>query len=220
LNRDTEMKIMRKLSVLALIACGASISGCASDQSRGLESVHQPVVSRTDYVFDVANPGGDQFAAGDASRLNGWFESIKLRFGDRLSVDSPHGDSGARQAVASVAARYGLLVEESAPVTEGDIAPGAMRIVVSRMTANVPNCPDFKAASDIHFSGAQSPNYGCAVNSNLAAMVADPHDLLSGREGSQSVDASTSTKAIKAYRTAPPTGLQGLKNESTKGGGN
>jgi pilus assembly protein CpaD len=214
------MTTMRKLSVLALIACGVSLTGCATDASRGLESVHQPVVSRTDYVFDVSAPGGDQLAANDADRLNGWFASIKLRFGDRLSVDTPGGDRGARQAVAAVAAHYGLLVEERAPITEGDISPGNVRVIVSRMTATVPNCPDFKSPSDQHFSGAQSPNYGCAINSNLSAMVADPHDLLAGREGSQSVDASTSTKAIKAYRVAPVTGTGGLKNESTKSGGN
>ena len=214
------MTIMRKFSVLALIACGVSLTGCATDAQRGLESVHQPVVSRTDYVFDVAEPGGDRLSAGDADRLNGWFSSIKLRFGDRLSVDSPSGDRGARDAVSSVAAHYGLLVEERAPVTEGEIAPGNVRVIVSRMSATVPNCPEFNGPSDQHFSGAQSPNYGCAVNSNLAAMVADPHDLLAGREGSQSVDASTSTKAIKAYRTAPLTGAGGLKNESTKSGGN
>jgi pilus assembly protein CpaD len=214
------MIIMRRLSVLALIACGASLTGCATDAQRGLESIHQPVVSRTDYVFDVSEPGGDRLSASDADRLNGWFASIKLRFGDRLSVDSPGGNRGAREAVASVAAQYGLLVEERAPVTEGEILPGNVRVIVSRMTATVPNCPDYSSPSDQKFSGAQSPNYGCAVNSNLAAMVADPHDLLAGREGSQSVDASTSTKAIKAYRTAPLTGAGGLKNESTKSGGN
>lgn len=210
---------MRKLSVLAIMACSASLTACATDESRGLESVHQAVVSRTDYVFDVPAPNGDQFAPSDADRLNGWFNSIKLRFGDRLAVDSPGGDRGGRAAVAVLAARYGMLVEERAPVTEGVIPSGDVRIVISRMTASVPKCPDFDKTSASQFNGAQPSNYGCAVNSNLAAMVADPNDLLAGREGSESVDASTSTKAIKAYRIAPTTGTAGLKNESTKNGG-
>jgi pilus assembly protein CpaD len=217
------MKTMRKLSVLALIACSASLSACAentSGASRGLESVHQAVVSRTDYVFDVAAPNGSSFTPGDANRLNGWFETIKLRFGDRISVDTPEGDRGAHRAVAGVAARYGLLVEESAPVTEGTIPSGAVRVIVSRMTASVPNCPDFSVPSNPQFDGAQGSNFGCAVNSNLAAMTADPHDLLVGREGSQTVDASTSTKAIKGYRAAALTGAAALKVESTKSGGN
>ncbi|AYJ88071.1 hypothetical protein D3Y57_16485 [Sphingomonas paeninsulae] len=211
---------MRKLSVLAIIACSASLSACATDASRGLESVHQPVVNRTDYVFDVAAPDGERFSTNDADRLNGWFGSIKLRYGDRLSVDSPGGDHGGRAAVAAIAAHYGLLVEERAPVTEGVISAGNVRVVISRMTASVPECPDFSKKSAAQFNGAQSSNYGCAINSNLAAMVADPHDLLAGREGSESVDASTSTKAIKAYRLAPLTGTAGIKIESSKAGAN
>lgn len=210
---------MRKFVLLAILASGVSLSACATDSSRGMESVHQPVVSRTDYVFDVPAPDGERLASNDADRLNGWFNSIKLRFGDRVAVDSPGGDRGARAAVAAVAAHYGLLVEERAPVTEGQIPGGAVRVIVSRMTANVPNCPDFHASSGFQFEGGQSSNYGCASNSNLAAMVADPHDLLAGREGSGSVDASTSTKAIKAYRVAPVTGAGSLKIESTKSGG-
>lgn len=210
---------MRKLSVLAILAASASLSACATDMARGLESVHQPVVSRTDYVFDVPAPDGSRLATQDADRLNGWFGSIRLRFGDRVSVDTPGGDRGARSAVAAVAAQYGLLIDERAPVTEGEIPGGAVRVIVSRMTANVPNCPDFHKSSGFAFEGAQSSNYGCAINSNLAAMVADPHDLLSGRIGSESVDASTSTKAIKGYRIAPLTGAGALKIESTKSGG-
>ncbi|CAN5394498.1 hypothetical protein BH09PSE3_BH09PSE3_19990 [soil metagenome] len=214
------MKTMRKLSALTMIACTAALSACATDQGRGMETVHQAEVSRTDYVFDVAAPGGNQFEAGDANRLNGWFSSIKLRFGDRVSVDSPGGESNARNAVASVVAPYGLLVEERAPVTEGSIAPGAVRVVVSRMVAAVPDCPDFSKASQPLLTGSVSSNYGCAMNSNLSAMTADPHDLLAGREGPQSIDASTAAKAIKGYRTAPLTGAASLKVESTKTGGN
>jgi pilus assembly protein CpaD len=211
------MKTMRKLSVLAIIACSVSLTACGTEATRGLETVHQPVVSRTDYVFDVAAPDGDDFSPGEANRLNGWFESIKLRFGDRISVDAPGGDRGARHAVASVAARYGLLVEESAPVTEGTIPSGAVRVVISRMTAAVPNCPDYSTPSNPQYDGSQASNFGCSMNGNLAAMTADPHDLLAGREGSQTVDASTSTKAIKGYRAAALTGGS-LKIESSKGG--
>lgn len=214
------MKTMRNISVLAVIACGISLTACGDTASRGLESVHQAVVSRTHYVFDVSAPVGDTLTAGDADRLNGWFQSIKLRFGDRISVDAPGGDVDARRAVANVVARFGLLVGDRAPVTEGDIPPGAVRVIVSRMTATVPNCPDFSTPSNPQFTGKQASNYGCAVNANLTAMVADPHDLLAGREGPQSVDASTSTKAILGYRIAPLTGAGALKVESTKGGSN
>ena len=61
-------------------------------------------------------------------------------------------------------------------------------------------------------------NYGCASNANLAAMVADPTDLVAGQRGTGN-DPLTASKAIEAYRTAPPTGAGGLSNTNTGGGG-
>jgi pilus assembly protein CpaD len=61
-------------------------------------------------------------------------------------------------------------------------------------------------------------NYGCAVNSNLAAMVANPEDLLHGREGAAVLDSRTATRAVEMYRTKPPTGAGELKDVSPKGG--
>ena len=72
----------RSLTVLALVGC-TMLAACGT-QNRSLESVHQPVVSRTDYVFDIAAPG-DRFADGDSSRLSAWFDSLNLRYGDRVS---------------------------------------------------------------------------------------------------------------------------------------
>lgn len=207
---------MRKFTLLALIAASAMLPGCGTS-NRGMSSVHQPVVARTDYVFDLATPTSDRLSNDESARLAGWFDSVKLRYGDRVSVDAP-GDYGmARPAIAAVVARYGLLLDETAPVTQGAIAPGAIRVVISRMTASVPSCPDWSRPASPNFGGDAISNYGCATNTNLAAMVADPQDLIHGREGSGSVDAASSTKAIRTYRAAPPTGMGGLKNENTRG---
>lgn len=208
---------MRRITTLTLIASGLSLTACGGTPNRGLESVHQPIVSRTDYTFDMASPSGGELSRGEASRLAGWFDSLKLRYGDRVSVDSPGGYGNARAAVGDVVARYGLLIEDQAPVTQGEIAPGSVRVVVSRMSASVPGCPDWSRASNPQFNGHMMSNYGCATNSNLASMVADPRDLIEGRAGPESVDASLSTKAIKTYRSAKPTGADGLKSQSTRG---
>ena len=45
------------------------------------------------------------------------------------------------------------------------------------------------------------------MNSNLAMQVANPSDLLYGREGNSAVDASTGAKAILMYRNWPLTGV-------------
>jgi pilus assembly protein CpaD len=60
-------------------------------------------------------------------------------------------------------------------------------------------------------------NFGCGVNSNLAAMVANPEDLIHGREGSGVGSTDTASKAVILYKYAPPTGTKGLQDISTKG---
>jgi pilus assembly protein CpaD len=171
--------VMYKPRLTLLLGLALAVSACGTE-NRGLSSVHQPVVQRTDYVYDVAGQGG--LERSDLQRLAGWFEAMKLGYGDRVSVDTTSaGDTRAsREAVASLAARYGLLLDETAPLTAGEIAPGNVRVVVSRIKASVPNCPDWSRASQPDMTGHASSNYGCATNSNLAAMIANPEDLVSG----------------------------------------
>ncbi|CAA9478421.1 MAG: Flp pilus assembly protein CpaD [uncultured Sphingomonadaceae bacterium] len=204
-----------KLPLVLLGAC-ALLAGCGGGPRRGLESVNQPVVSRTDYVLDVGAGGGDRLPTAEAARLRNWFDSLRLSYGDRVAVSDPSGDGAGRATVAQIAADYGLLLSDAAPVTAGEVAPGALRVVVTRTAATVPGCPDW---SDGGRSADErsSRDYGCAVNGNLAAMIADPEDLVRGRTGDPAVDARTATKAVDAYRKSAPTGAQGLKSESTGG---
>ena len=210
---------MRNTKSIFLIGLCLAVSACGT-QNRGVESVHQPVVSRTDYVFDVnASSGG--LDAREAGRVEGWFQSLRLGYGDRISVDVGNdgfGSSAARESVAAIAAKYGLLLDNGAPITGGNITPGNVRVIVSRAKAEVPGCPDWSRPSEPNFGSHNASNYGCAINSNLAAMVADPRDLVLGRDAGGASDASTSGKAIKSYRDRKPTGEGGLKNESSKGG--
>lgn len=203
---------MRTLTLLPLIALGVSLSACGGTDNRGLESVHQPVVSRTDYVYD-ANAMSGGLTAEDKGRLIGWFDTLKVGFGDRISVDDPANDPVTRDAVQDIAARYGLLLSATAPVTEGVVTPGTIRVVVSRAKADVPGCPDWSRKSQPEFDGNTMSNFGCGVNANLAAMVANPEDLVSGRDADGTADAATSSKAIRTYRTAPP---QVMRPESTR----
>ena len=48
--------------------------------------------------------------------------------------------AGSSGDVAQIASRYGLLLSDEAPVTGSPVAPGTVRIVVSRTRASVPGC--------------------------------------------------------------------------------
>ena len=92
--------------------------------------------------------------------------------------------------------------------------------IVKGDTAYVPGCPDWSTASAQAHEG-QSSNYGCATMINLAAMIANPQDLLHGRSDAAGTG-DVATKAIKAWREAVPTSKLWTTTTSvapTSGGG-
>jgi len=213
---------MARKTLFALIVIGAALSASAADarhhrtpreDNLGLYSYNQPVVQRTDFVFEVADPGPGLPIA-ERARLRAWFTSLGLGYGDRIAVEALDRDDPARADVARIAAEYGMLLSDTAPLVPGRPEPGAIRIIVSRSIAHVPGCPFY----DTSQGPSRTPvNYGCAVNSNLAAMIADPNDLVLGQAGSVVGDPATAAKAVKVYRDATPTGSNGLQAASTKG---
>lgn len=203
---------MRSTHLLPLVALGLALGGCGGTQNRGLESVHQPVVSRTDYVFDAPS----RLSFEDRQRLEGWLRTLNFGYGDRIAVDDPARDPETREEVARIAGRYGVLLASEAPVTQGELAPGTFRVVVSRAHADVPGCPDWSRTSQPEFGSNSLSNFGCGVNANLAAMMADPEDLIRGRSAGGANDGQVSGKAIKGYRTAPTAVGQPLKVESSR----
>ena len=202
-------------TALALLM-GMSLASCGGiPTNRSLDSVHQPVVERVNYTLDVTTgPGGLSYP--EQRRLAGWFEAMDLRYGDRLAIDDPLDSEPTRAAVATLAGRYGLMLGETAPVTQGYVSAGTARIIITRTKASVPGCPDWSAKSDFNPNNASTSNYGCANNANLAAMVANPEHLLKGEKGS--ADTMVISKAIKSYREQVPSGTVGLKQNSTKSG--
>lgn len=207
-------------SKLILIALSSALAACATtvgDQpDRGLASVNVPVVTTADYVFDAAAPGGS-LAPGESDRLSGWFQGLGLGYGDTVYVDGGYAPA-ARQQVAALAGRYGMLVTAGAPATTGAVQPGSVRVVVARRRAEVPGCPNWSRPAAPDFYNRSMSNFGCSVNSNIAAMVANPEDLIHGREGRGVGDSWTASRAIEMYRTTPPSGTKGLQDVTPKGG--
>jgi len=201
---------MKRAAATAIaLSLGLGLAACGDTQhNRSLNSVKQPVVSRANYTLDLST-SATGLSVPEQARLAAWFETLDLGYGDRVAIDDPMASPAVREDVAAVASRFGILVSEAAPVTEGYVDPGNVRIVVSRSTAYVPGCPDFSDQYAHTLGNETSNNFGCAVNSNIAAMVADPEHLLKGAKGTGETVVMSSTKAIQTYREAAPTGSGG-----------
>lgn len=176
--------------------------------NRGLESVNQPVVQHTEFVFDATPDGYNSLSHSERERILDWFDAIELGYGDRVSIanDGLYGNrkGGVSVAVAELVGRYGLLMAEDTPRTAGEAPSGAVRIVVSRSTASVPGCPNWSNRFEADLQGGLSSEYGCAINGNLAAMVADPEDLVRGRQTHSILRGATASRAVKALTGSNP----------------
>jgi len=215
---------MSRLKTLAAVAAlGLGASACAptneplsAANNPSVYSVHQPVVQRTDFVLDLSSGNGNLSQA-ERQRLDAWLVSIGAGYGDTLYVDEPAGypNVAVRDDIARVAADYGLAFGDGAPVLNGEVPPGTVRVIASRSTASVPGCPDWSEdGSDAATSEMTSSNFGCSINSNLAAMIANPDDLIVGRDGSSAGSSTTATRAVGSYRTRQPTGTGPLPSTS------
>lgn len=216
---------MRMKVMAPAIVIGLSLSGClgsggsGADANRSLDSVHQPIVQIRSFVYD-ADASSGTLSPNELRRVRDWLDSMNVRYGDRVAIDDASGVAprAARDALAMLIAQRGMLISEHAPITTGTIAPGQMRIVLTRSSAQVPGCPDWSTRSAVGSTNSTTSNYGCASNANLAAMVADATDLVRG-QSSLTNDPLQASKAITTFRTAPPTGAEGLSDDSNATGG-
>lgn len=199
------MPIRSRPALFALAAALAlPLAGCGGvPHNSSLNSVHQPEVTHSSVSLELVTTNG-ALPASEQKRLAAWFEALHLRYGDKLSIADPLGGESARAGVADVAARFGVVLGEQASDETADVAPGSLRVTLTRASAHVPHCPDWSGNAASNPKSATSTNYGCAVNSNLAAMVANPDHLLKGATATGNTSGMTAEKAIAAWRAAAP----------------
>lgn len=203
-----------KRAPLCGVVLGLLLAGCSAPGANpSLNSIRQPVVERTSHMLDLTL-AGDALAPGERERLSAWFGALGLGFGDRMRIE---GEPTPSAEVAAIAARHGLPPADATLRTPSPSEPGKLRVSVQRSRAYVPNCPDWSASSTANLDNTTSPGFGCAVNGNLAAMVADPEHLLAGARAVGGTVVMTGTKAIESYRALEPTGGEGLSNVSSQG---
>jgi len=98
------------------------------------------------------------------------------------------------------------LAESGNPTTSNRTVYSINQPVVSGNKAWVPTCPNWKSGARDSAAEVDS-NFGCGVNSNLAAMIADPQDLLHGKtDPLTGHDPETATRTLKGGKASVTTG--------------
>ena len=127
---------------------------------------------------------------------------------------------GARAQVAGIAGNYGMLVSPGAPVTAGAVAPGSVRVVVSRDGASVPDCPNWERPSQPNYNNRDAAQLRLRRELPTSPRWSPiPRTWSTAAKAAASVTPRPPARAINIYRTTPPTGTSGLKDVNTKSGG-
>ncbi|MBB6124790.1 CpaD family pilus assembly lipoprotein [Sphingobium subterraneum] len=207
--------LFRPLSLAALLLAAMPMTVAAKENpfNRSVDSVHQPVVQFQYYLYDVQANDGSTLSAGERARLLGWLDSLNVGYGDHVAIatDDAFIAPNVRDGIADILGGRGMLIEEDPTAQAGKAPPGAVRLIMRRSIASVPGCPNWNSKQENDVVGGASSNYGCASNSNLAAMVANPEDLVRGKTATSDLRTAASSRAIETYRTKPLTGAGALQ---------
>jgi pilus assembly protein CpaD len=197
----TRGQIFFAVLLLALTACSREESAWTAT-----EAPNRLQVDWRSEGFVASFPAGAAELAPDERAKLARFLDASLRTGDERITLSPPPDADRalagrrvehlRQVVASVAPRRPVTV---APVADSRLAEGRALVVVGRYVVSTPSCPNWRKPSGVDSANQPSSNFGCASETNLGLMVADPADLAVGRELSNA-DGEAMSHGIRRYR--------------------
>lgn len=166
-------------------------------------------------------PGQSDLRASDEYALRVAAEDFRHAGNGRVAIAVPagQGDEDAARLIGAQAraalsragvdfrsiqtARYDARAEESAVVV----------VSYTRVVAEGPRCGESWDDIGHTLDGNPTMNFGCARQANLAAMIADPRDLINPRAVDPS-DAGRRVEQMQAYRRGEPTAASRAETES------
>ena len=125
--------------------------------------------------------GADGISMDDAVKFDAFLADYRLHGNGSLGISVPNG-AASRAAIAYFGERAAAtgISRDKILVTTRDAGNGDPRVDVSYIayTARTQACGDWSENEAITFDNRTPKNFGCSVQQNIAAMVADPRDLL------------------------------------------
>lgn len=222
-DRRNSAKLLLRAAVVA--ACAALVCGCNTDQRiTGSPSApydyrlrHPITVSekpQTLQLFIGANRGS--LTPSQRAEVLAFAQSWRDQATGGVIIDLPVGTVNARSSADALREIASILAATGVPATSvgvrnyrasaGTLA--TVRISYPKITADAGPCgiwpEDIGPSMNRDYFENQPPyNFGCATQRNLAAMVADPHDLVQPRAETPAYTMRRTT-VIEKYRAGQP----------------
>jgi pilus assembly protein CpaD len=145
--------------------------------------------------------GADGMSSEDAAKFDSFLTDYRLHGNGSLGISVPSGAS-SRAAITYFGERAAAsgISRDKILVSTHDAANGDRRVDVSYIayTAHTQSCGDWSESESFTLENQTPKNFGCSVQQNIAAMVADPRDLL-GPGGQGPVDTARRAAVLDHY---------------------
>lgn len=212
----------RRAGLLALAALTAGLlQGCARDPTTtnaipdDYRTRHPITLSEAEHSLDIPVSAGDsRLTTAMADNVRGFAQNYASMSTGIVNIQMPSGSPNSataarmakqiRSTLSGAGVAQGKIMETRyAASPNGDSAPIRLSYVaVTAMTGQCGQWPE--DLSDNTFANKNWYNFGCASQSNLAAQIANPMDLV-GPRGMSPIDAERRAVVIDTYRSGTAT---------------
>jgi pilus assembly protein CpaD len=184
--------LLAPLTAAWLAACAPTASYWTPAQSS-----KQNQVEAVRLMHDLQVPASGSLSAAEIAGLDGFLARHQVGYGDDVTVIAAANRNHA--PLTEYLHKQGI---DAHPIAANgiDVPTGGLRLLVERYVVIPPNCPDWSKPSRTDYGNTPMSNMGCANATNLGLMLADPRDLLQGRQPG-AADGTASAAAVQRYRT-------------------
>lgn len=191
--------------LLGLTACGVTFN--AQDRTRDVAAIHPISVDRQTLSLTIpVDQTLDGLHREHQLALDALVTVYHRRGHGAITVTAPAGtnrDIDAQQTAADVREalnRAGVDYRDIQGATyRAGGSPETVIVSFSQYVATGPECGAFAGATRARLASELPPNFGCAAQVNLAAMISDPRDLLRPQTASlrDGVSSGTPVEALR-----------------------
>lgn len=215
----------KKIHLVALAFAASVLGACSTTQaditaSYPVERRHPITVEPQIAEIEIMPDAGEGVGARDRAILANFLRAFRADGNGRLTVSAP--SDGRDLRTASVAMSYILETAANNGITRDRIAlgsyaasggPGTLKLSFTAYVARGPECGIFTEDLASTAGNNPSPNFGCATQANLAAMIGDPRDLIDPR-ALDPADAQRRDTVLGKYRKGESTASERGDEES------
>jgi pilus assembly protein CpaD len=210
--------LFRGLAVASMLAAGScSVANDGATISEDGDRNHPITVEPSYREMKLQFAGGDTgVSADDAIKFDAFLADYRSHGSGSLGISVPNG-APAHAAITFFAERAAAtgISRDKILVSTHDVANGDFRVDVSYIAykASTDSCSDWSEDLSFTAENQTAKNFGCAVQHNIAAMVADPRDLVSPRPF-ETADGNRAATVLGNYEQGKPTPAQKTQDQS------